>query len=340
MNRLPCLLAIAALAGACSEYDVVGNRAPAGAPNPPGLESETQLDHVVQTTVASVDVLWIVDTSCSMDEEQAQLGSNFDAFMTQFLDSGLDYHIGVVSTNMDDLNKSGRLQPDSADSSRLYIDTNTPDPVDAFVRTAVMGTDNHYNERGRDAAFTALDDVTGLRDTYNAGFYRDDASLAIVALSDEDDSSVMALNEFTTWMRGLKPDLEMLSFSSIVGDDLGGGLTCPTASEPGYDYLTLTDTFGGVAWSICDDDWASGLEQLGMEAAGLEREFFLSRLPVPDTLHVWVEQDGEVVADMVQGPDYTYDRSRNSIRFVDYVPDPLSDVYMEYDLLATSQPQP
>ena len=54
---------------------------------------------MLQTTVQAVDVLWVVDTSCSMAQEQTQLAENFEGFMTHFLDSGLDYHIGVSRCN-------------------------------------------------------------------------------------------------------------------------------------------------------------------------------------------------------------------------------------------------
>ena len=59
----------------------------------------------MQVTVPSVDVLWVIDNSCSMTEEQQALTDNFNKFVQYFVGSGLDYHIGVVSTNWD--NESG-----------------------------------------------------------------------------------------------------------------------------------------------------------------------------------------------------------------------------------------
>ncbi len=336
------LLLVVALLGGCSEYEVLAGNEPAGAPNPPGLASEVQVDRVVQTTVASVDVLWVIDTSCSMSQEQVQLAANFEEFMVWFLDSGLDYHIGVVTTNMDAsaITMAGRLQAGGDAGQYLFIDTETPDPVAVFEDMAVLGTDSHYDERGRDAVFAALDEVTGHRDGFNAGFYREEASLAVVVISDEDDYSTMTVNEFGAWFRSLKPDPEMLSFSAIVGDEVGTWGTCATAAEPGRDYLALTREFNGVEWSICDDDWAPALDQLGMQASGLRREFYLTQLPVVESLRVWVEAEGEVVATLTQDVDYTYDRARNSVRLLDLVPESLQEVYLEYEVLATAQSTP
>src|SRR5690606_32111696 len=106
--------------------------------------------------------------------------------------------------------------------------------------------------------------VTGHRNGHNAGFYREEASLAVVVISDEDDWSLMPIGEFETWFSSLKPDPEMLSFSAIVGDEVGDYGTCETAAQAGVDYLYLTRAFGGVEWSICDEDWAPALDQLGM----------------------------------------------------------------------------
>jgi hypothetical protein len=325
------------LASGCTEYDLVGDDALYGAPNPPDLDSPVQNDRIVQTTVASVDVLWIIDTSCSMSQEQALLASNFEGFMTYFLDSGLDYHIGVVSTNMDDFNMSGKLQAGGSAGEHLFIDPTTPDPVDVFQDMALMGTDSHYYEKGRDAAFSALE---LRRDTDNAGFYRDDANLAAIIISDENDySSTITLNEFITWLEGVKPSTDYLTFSSIVGDELGPSSydTCDTAIEQGTDYLAVTRAVGGIEWSICDEYWDQALEQLGMQAAGLRREFFLSRVPVVSTIRLWVELDDQLVAEFELETDFTYNRSRNSVRLNEFIPEPLSEVFIEYEVLAGYQ---
>src|SRR3990172_9542368 len=69
---------------------------PTGAPPP--VANVTQVDKIVQVTTPMVDILWTIDNSCSMSDEQEELTSNFDSFMAYFLDSGLDYQIGVTST--------------------------------------------------------------------------------------------------------------------------------------------------------------------------------------------------------------------------------------------------
>src|SRR5688500_6214299 len=66
----------------------------------PPIPGVTQTDSIVQVTTPKVDILWMVDNSCSMYNEQADLTENFPYFMEFFLGSGLDYHVGVVSSDI------------------------------------------------------------------------------------------------------------------------------------------------------------------------------------------------------------------------------------------------
>ena len=54
----------------------------------------TNTDEFSQNTAAMVDILWVVDNSGSMQEEQQGLGESFEAFIQNLIASGVDYHIG------------------------------------------------------------------------------------------------------------------------------------------------------------------------------------------------------------------------------------------------------
>jgi hypothetical protein len=332
MRRNVFAFVLAPLLFGCSEYEFepIGEPWPKSAPVP--LESPMQLDRLVQVTVPAVDVLWVVDNSCSMVEEQTALADNIDAFMGYFIDSGLDWHVGVVSTDMTDPNHTGRLR---TASGATFLDETSPTPLATFRSMAEMGITGSIYEKGRAAAYTALET---LRNGYNSGFYRDHASLSVIVISDEDDdsgSSPISQQEFVNWLLNLKYSPDLVSFSSIVAP-VGG---CSSAPEAGIEYLEVTEAVGGISWSICNSDWAVVLDELGMQAAGLKREFFLSELPVVASLEVWVEDEGiTYVFDRGACEDcYEYSRSRNSIRFNTYVPEPLAEIYIEYDVLAAEQ---
>lgn len=315
-------------------------------PNPPDLQTPSKTDKIVQVTTPKVDVLWVIDNSCSMSEEQAKLTRNFPKFIAFFLDSGLDWHIGVVTTDTVSRSESGKLQ---GASGYRYLDADSPNPEGLFSQMATLGTSGSYDEMGRRATYQALTDpnLSG----YNSGFYRDEASLNVIIISDEEDSSGSnpSRNEFITFMRGLKADPTLVTFSSIVGPQGG----CATAVA-GTEYLAVTNAIGGVTESICKEDWEPVLTELGLQAAGLKREYFLSELPVEGTIEVEVIDgeyaylgfdvallgEGETRTDVCPdcGFSYEYNPIRNSIVMLDYVPSPLASINITYELLSGFQP--
>ena len=96
-DRLPILLllslGLAPLLG-CSDY---------------GYTSATNKDVFQQVRRNTVDVLMVVDNSCSMAEEQDKLADNFQSFIAAFEGADVDWQIGVVSTDTVDPEHSGRL---------------------------------------------------------------------------------------------------------------------------------------------------------------------------------------------------------------------------------------
>jgi hypothetical protein len=53
-----------------------------------------------QSRVNQLDLLVVIDNSCSMGDEQTKLRENFPFFMDFFLGSGLDYQIGITSSDL------------------------------------------------------------------------------------------------------------------------------------------------------------------------------------------------------------------------------------------------
>src|SRR5690606_26393323 len=45
-----------------------------------------------------IDILWVIDTSGSMQEEQDQLAANFGSFISGFVSKNYDFRIAVTTT--------------------------------------------------------------------------------------------------------------------------------------------------------------------------------------------------------------------------------------------------
>jgi hypothetical protein len=322
-----CSIVLLSLAPGCSEYDLTGDPEIRGEPNPPNLVVPPKEDRIVQVTTPAVDVLWTIDNSCSMADEQTALTQNFQTFMNFFLGSGLDYHVGVVSTDDDDAGHQGRLREVLG---ARWIDDETQDPINVFSGMANLGTGGSANESGRATTYRAIELK---KDAYNDGFIREEAGLHIIVISDEQDNSTtnpISKGEFIDYLGTLKETEDLVTFSSIVNPPNCGFCNGGTA---GTDYIDVTNGVGGILWDINDQNWSTVLEQLGVQAAGLKREFFLTELPVTDSIEVWIEENGSVFQ-FIEGDDWVYNVSRNSVVFNEYIPEPLSEIYITYEQLA------
>ena len=297
-----------------------------------GLDDGWREEVLAQTTAASVDVLFVVDNSASMVEEQNALLTNFWSFAQALVDSGVDYHIGI--TVLDDW--PGQPAIGELFGAVPYLDTTTPDPVAAFAANMSMGADGMGScELGLEATYRCL--TPPLVDGVNAGFYRDEAHLSVVIVSDEPDgsttgqcASALGWQEFVTWLASLKGacSVDQVHFGAIVGDRPAGCSSSWGEADPGDGYLDVVDALGtdhSTFHSICDQDWTQVMVDLGTATLGLATSFPLAEPPVPGTLQVFLDPDGpegdevefQIYADPTYSIDYAFvhDALANTLEF-------------------------
>ncbi|MFK7926692.1 MAG: hypothetical protein AB8H79_00775 [Myxococcota bacterium] len=327
-NLLPFLMILGACSGGGSDdvddFNVIDDVVDL---DDAALDLEEVTETHAQVGVPKVDVLWVVDNSRSMYEEQTALANNFTAFMSRFDEAKLDYHIAVVTTGYDDDDQRGQFRTaiDRRGDTIRWLDNTISEPARIFREMAEAGIDGPLEEKGRAQIYTALG-LFGQSD--NFGFMRDDAFLSVIVLSDENDRSgdiPIKNDQFIDWMRTLKDSPEKVSFSSIVGPQGGCG-----NAEEGTDYLEATTSLGGLSHSICNPAWANLLEALGDKAAGLRSEFVLRDVPEPSTLEARWKEPGEAPVQKTYGLDFEYNRARNSIVFAEDAPPADSVLTIEY----------
>lgn len=93
----PVVLAamVALLCTGCQEYE---------------LRPNEHTDTFFQTPMNTVDILLVVDNSCSMIDEQEKLAFNFENFINAFAAVDVDYQIGVVTTDLEQEHHRGHLR--------------------------------------------------------------------------------------------------------------------------------------------------------------------------------------------------------------------------------------
>lgn len=265
-------------------------------------EGSLQVDAFEQKAAAKIDILWVVDNSGTMQDEQENLASNFDAFISIIEESDVDYQVGVISTDMDLASHQGHLQGSPS------IIVRGPDAAGQFAANVQVGTTGAGNEQGLLAAHTALTEP--VLSEHNKGFLRDDAALALIFVSDEDDHSFGQVSFFRRvfeQMKGVGNENRVIA-AAIVGDapsdqhPEGGCYNPDTGSASfGRRYLELVQGVGGSIGSICAEDFSHTLEQLGLTVAGLSRKFTLSD-ESPEVSSITVTVDGrEIEQDYQEG---------------------------------------
>ncbi|MCB9679161.1 MAG: choice-of-anchor D domain-containing protein [Alphaproteobacteria bacterium] len=276
----------------------------------------------VGSVTQPVDILFVIDNSDSMLDDVNALRNNFNLFIQGFLTLGLDYQIGVVTTDMVDPLQSGRLQGP-------LITTSTPDPVAQFSVNADVGTNGSIDEMGLAAAYAAL--TPPIITNENLGLVRPGSLLSIIVISDEPDQSSITAPEMITFLDAYQGDPALTSLS-IVGGPKTGILPCwrgifPAAPVPKYWNVALNT--GGIHANICNLDMSVILQQLAIVAAGLEDSFTLTNVPA-DPSQIEVRVDGVLMPeDLVNG--WSYDAGTNTVYFHGTeIPPAGSDVTVEF----------
>ena len=67
--------------------------------SPPKSRKVKETFYQVKSQMEKVDILWVVDNSGSMEEEQDSLARNFDLFIEELLKKDIDFKMAVTTTD-------------------------------------------------------------------------------------------------------------------------------------------------------------------------------------------------------------------------------------------------
>jgi hypothetical protein len=246
-----------------------------------------------------------------MDDDIARVRANFDTFVTTLSTMEADYHVAVV------VRDTGCFIGGQYIESTMSVD----DQTSAF--NTMVGTSSDqgsYTEMGLTLVEASLAN-TGSGDC-NEDFLRDDATLAVVGVTDEVEQSANPWSYYVSLYQSYKSDPDDVLVHAIAGDMPSG---CG-GNEPGRGWYEASVATGGLFLSICATDWASTLESLAEGSAADLTTFALTQTPVPSTIAVRVDGINTTGG-------WTYDASTNTIHFEETtVPEGGSTIEVEYAL--------
>jgi hypothetical protein len=284
-------------------------------------------------TKPQVDMLWAIDNSGSMSEEQFGLATNVPTFTSAAASANADFHIGVVTSEIND--------PYTADTGAcrgevgpgwLYYCPGTPKWVEPTTPNlaSVLGNNlrpgtccSDSQEAPLEAARLALSEPNISDPAINGGFYRDDAVLALVFMTDEIEQSDGSTDYYADFFKSLKGarTKDQLNVSIITGLNVSTKLPAACSSSNGeaeegsrlYNFYTAIGN--GKALSICDSNWGSTVVALAnnLFTQQTSRSLPLARVPSESTITVKKGTTTVPKDTTSSGNGWTYDSELNAV---------------------------
>ena len=292
-----------------------------------------------QATPSAVDVLWVLDHSCSMSSLMADLDTAFSTFIESFVTMGLDYNIGITTADMEDGGEKGTLIGDtpvmkSSTMTDQEIITAFEEALAPILNRDIVGS---ATEKALGGAYAALEDPGH---AVADGLIREDANLAVIIIGDEDDQTEPIQPSFyTDWINDYKVgDPNRSTVSGLITYDMfdfdGGscGVPMPRVQE-------VIENTGGHHTNLCDVDFEDVMTWLSFTAAGLKTWFPLNGTPANGAVGMQVEVDGvSVTMDPFRIDGWDYNHSQNRVSFYGpAIPQAASDIAITYPIAGDCQ---
>ncbi len=270
----------------------------------------------VKASQKSMDILFVIDNSSSMRDEQTKISQRFSHFIDQV--KNLDWNIALTTTNPQKNQKGSDGQFDPFDKEHLFLKSsmNHKQAQDLFAKHVKRKESGWDTEMGIRATYRAIERTINPKvqlDKDQAEFFRNESALAVVVVSDEDESgtSVKSLgSELLKLVDSQWGSQKRFQFNSIIVNSQaclnGGGHTM------GVKYEELSRKTNGIVGDVCSNNYSDILKSLGESVSNLQKIYNLKCVPQD------MNQDGKI--DLVirpKGPfpipGYTIDK--NQIQF-------------------------
>lgn len=319
-----------------------------------------------QPVGGKVDILWVIDSSLSMAEEQDYLGRNFNSFISVLSESGQNFQTAITTTDICENslpallseracpfdyggNPSTHLRGryvGAADRKILHADES--DLLTLFNSYAQVGTEGSNFEHGLKAVELALKKE---KSGENPALIRSEAFLSVIIVGDEDDDGT-GLNRVDPFLK-FNPTAEGLTtfsyspnqliaylenvkgpgkfaISTITGVIEDNGKLCTSAhsqpAEAGSAYINAALKTGGQVQSICETNWGNSLQLIGRDLQAQMSQIKLSHQALLSSIYVLVNGVESHSWELIPG--------NNSIKFfANAIPAPGAEVKVIYESL-------
>ncbi len=266
-----------------------------------------------------VDVLFVIDNSRSMREEQGKLSQRLDRFVEEI--GGTDWQIGITTTDVSNASFATKgslvdIHPGSSpnNGNRKILNRSSSNYKKLFADSIQKhGTPQDCQDTGENCPsgyeqpMKAIYQAILKRNLDNKGFFRKQADLAVIIISDEDEESEnedlmrpLVLNSF---MKSELGDNKRVNVYGIIHqpEDKKCLDSDTVGARYGKQIDLLTQLTGGFSVSICEPDYAKPLTEIGQRVLRTPYNVKLSKKPAPGTVKVILNPVQENIQWKVEG---------------------------------------
>ena len=267
-----------------------------------GMNEPIWVDSFTQPVISNgVDIIWVIDGSGSMNDDYVSVLQGITDMMQNL--PMINWRLVIIS-----------MTPHEAASVESFPLL----PGDSWEDAHSMFAENvqGHQEYGFDSVYEFLEN-----NSFAANWLRDDASLLVVFVSDEDDQSISQFPTVSLYKNWLDGKREHVYVSSIVNIHPEQSECNGYTHNVGFRYSDLTTSYSGQLLDICSEDWSQGVTDASSQVQ-LREWYDLTNKPLN-------EQEIYVFVDGLEFFDWRYDEIENRVYF-DVVPDEESLVEIAY----------
>ena len=260
-----------------------------------GVKTNAVSQNISVNSDDQVDILFVVDNSGSMKEEQANFSSKINGFMDLVKD--LDWHVALTTTdariNTVDKNKverawgDGQFRPFDSDTGSVFVlkagEVSLGTAQAQLAAAIEVGLLGSGDERAVNSTYRAVQRAAST--PANKDFFRPKARLAVIVISDENecsDGKCLATQptdvpaNLLSLVKSTFGNDKIFTFNSIA--KMAADTTCTTATL-GSVYETMSQITDGVTGSVCASDYTPLLSKLGTRVKDLVKSVQLGCEP-------------------------------------------------------------
>jgi hypothetical protein len=282
-------------------------------------------DLKISATNTQTDILFVIDNSISMNSEQQGIADRISNFFDKITE--LDWRLGIITTDPYEFDPVSKIYNPLADGQllsfsdgRYLLDSKLSDKLakKMFSETIYRPEQGNGHERGIYNTYRSIERSQNPNTLVNQrlnDFYRTKAALAVVLISDENETLVNGINvpladldksdgtNLISLVKNTWGAKKLFQFNSVIVRP--NDILCIGPDEKyGYAYNDLSIATDGVVEDICAKDYSGALSKIGSEVANLQKRYTLDCLPL--------DTDGDGIANVDV-------RGSNSVKIPNYI---------------------